>query len=375
MPTYPSRFGLFVPRLVAGIALLSGMLVTPAFGQNLATWSFGSTATPISVTSSVTVPNAIFTTPTPVTNISGSRFSCQGWDIATLDPARFFEVKIIPDNTYKLTATQYAVNMERTAASGPTNYEIRVSLDGFSSFTAISSGPLPQNTVTNISVPISTVVQTTTTLSIRVFFWGATVAARTVSIGSTSISGSILALALPVGLISFLGKTVGTAVQLTWATAWEQNADRYVVQRSPDALDFLDIGMLRAAGNTDGQRTYTLTDDGPDEGVNYYRLKQLDEDGTFVYSKLVAVQVRSAEPLVRVFPNPSDGRQIQAHLRGLTAPTVSIYALTGQQVPGIWLLKSPTAATWQPDAPLLPGLYLFSVRDGAVSQTIKVLVE
>ncbi|WP_375443882.1 T9SS type A sorting domain-containing protein [uncultured Fibrella sp.] len=164
-------------------------------------------------------------------------------------------------------------------------------------------------------------------------------------------------------------------MQLDWSTAWEQVADRFVVERSLDAAEFAEVGTLPAAGNTNGQRTYTLTDEKPNDGANYYRLKQIDQDGAVNYSKTIAVVVRTDQPSVVVYPNPADGRQLHLQVRNLIAPTAVIQTMNGQAIFGKWLPRTDTEATWQPDVPLSPGLYVLTVRDGAIRQTVKVLVQ
>ncbi|MBO0949335.1 T9SS type A sorting domain-containing protein [Fibrella forsythiae] len=196
-----------------------------------------------------------------------------------------------------------------------------------------------------------------------------------ISIGSAAITGTVQSPALPVQLVSFQGRPVANTVQLNWVTAWEQSADRFVVQRSTNAAEFIEVGTLPASGSTDGQRTYTLVDEQPAEGANYYRLKQIDQDGSVNYSKIIAVTVRADQPSILVYPNPSDGRQFQLRIRNLTAPTATLQTLTGQTLHGRWLKLTDTEATWQPDTALEPGVYLLLVGDGAIRQTVKVLVQ
>ncbi|MEZ0538246.1 T9SS type A sorting domain-containing protein [Fibrella arboris] len=229
-------------------------------------------------------------------------------------------------------------------------------------------------TPTNITVPITGISLITATFTVRIYFWGATDPARLIRIGSVALSGTVHAPTLPVELVSFQGKPVANRVQLSWATAWERTADRFVVQRSTDAAEFIEVGTLPAAGTTNGPRTYALLDEQPAHGANYYRLKQVDQDGSVNYSKTIAVIIRTDQPFIQVYPNPSDGRQFQLQLRNLMAPTATIQTVAGQTIRGNWLKLTDTEATWQPDIPLAPGLYLLTVRDGAMGQAVKVLV-
>ncbi|GAB3307248.1 hypothetical protein [Hymenobacter tenuis] len=99
---------------------------------------------------------------------------------------------------------------------------------------------------------------------------------------------------LPVQLVSFDGRLQGNRVQLNWSTAAELQSASFTVQRSADGKSFEDVATVRAAGTSTSVRNYTATDASPRQGVNYYRLRQTDLDGTTAYSQVVPVEVSSA---------------------------------------------------------------------------------
>src|SRR5258708_40341589 len=86
---------------------------------------------------------------------------------------------------------------------------------------------------------------------------------------------------LPVGLLSFDAEKKGASVLLTWKTAQEQKSDRFEIERSADGISYHLIGTLAASGNTSMVTSYSFTDHQPLDGINYYRLKQVDIDGLF----------------------------------------------------------------------------------------------
>jgi hypothetical protein len=307
--------------------------------------------------------------------ISGNRYFANGWDVPNLDPARYYEEKITPNASYSITVTQLSFNFQRTAASGPTNYEIRISTDNFATFTTVGAAPLPEDVVTNVSIPISTVTNLAGTLTIRVFFWGATNVVRTISLGSASIIGTVQSPPLPVELIAFQARNVGGAVHLGWTTAWERNAAHYTVQRRLAGGEFATVGTVAAAGNSTARNTYALIDQYPANGINYYRLVQTDQDGSTTYAKLVAVQVETNVPTVVAYANPADGRSIRLHLHQLESPHIQLYTLTGQNLPGVVRWQTTTEATYLPERPLAPGLYLLTAREGLFQKTLRVLIE
>lgn len=112
---------------------------------------------------------------------------------------------------------------------------------------------------------------------------------------------------LPVKLIYFTGKKVENYSQLDWATAIEIDNDKFIVERSGDAVHFETIGSVQGAGNTTVQQNYQWLDKSPLSGWNYYRLKQVDFDGDVEYTNTVAVNFDGDEvtPSIIVFPSPS----------------------------------------------------------------------
>ncbi len=112
---------------------------------------------------------------------------------------------------------------------------------------------------------------------------------------------------LPVKLIYFTGKKAENYSQLDWATAIEIDNDKFIVERSGDAVHFETIGSVQGAGNTTVQQNYQWLDKSPLSGWNYYRLKQVDLDGDVEYTNTVAVNFDGDEvtPSIIVFPSPS----------------------------------------------------------------------
>lgn len=92
-------------------------------------------------------------------------------------------------------------------------------------------------------------------------------------------------------------------VKLNWATASELNCSHFDVQRSPDAYAWEDIGQIKGAGTSNTVSLYETYDFNPNRGINYYRLKQFDFDGTYTYSTIESVNFDMTEN-IKVYPNP-----------------------------------------------------------------------
>lgn len=107
---------------------------------------------------------------------------------------------------------------------------------------------------------------------------------------------------LPVTLISFNGKSENNQIKLTWKTTSETNNKGFEIERSADARTFEKIGFVDGNGDSKEINTYHFTDLNP-LAKGYYRLKQLDYDGQFEYSKVISVKSDAA--IVKVYPNPA----------------------------------------------------------------------
>jgi hypothetical protein len=122
--------------------------------------------------------------------------------------------------------------------------------------------------------------------------------------GDAVIAGSTNVV-VPIELLDFSAEKNGDkAVHLTWKTASERNNRFFNVQRSPNNQKFETIGQLKGSGSSSVLQTYQFTDDAVNtpNNVVYYRLQQVDFDGTSTYSKTVSVSLESKWAL-KIYPS------------------------------------------------------------------------
>lgn len=111
---------------------------------------------------------------------------------------------------------------------------------------------------------------------------------------------------LPVELVSFSGYHDNNVNFLNWNTASELNTDRFEIEKATQPQQWINIGSVQAAGNSNIPRTYTFSDIHPAIGDNYYRLKMMDLDGSFKYSNVINIPVSEVpnNGFISIFPNP-----------------------------------------------------------------------
>ncbi len=123
-------------------------------------------------------------------------------------------------------------------------------------------------------------------------------------VGTTLLPGNTAA-PLPITLISFKANiTESQQTILKWATASEKDNDYFEIERSKNALDFESVGKIKGRGTVELRNDYTFTDESPLKGINYYRLKQVDFDGQFSYTRAESV-IRDGDGNISLFPNPT----------------------------------------------------------------------
>jgi hypothetical protein len=109
---------------------------------------------------------------------------------------------------------------------------------------------------------------------------------------------------LPVELFGLEAMPGPGSVDLVWRTAQEMNSSHFVVERSDDGLRFAPIGVVPAAGTSHTPREYRFPDADPLAGMNYYRLKQVDQSEDWTYSNTVSALFRDGAQAA-VVPNPT----------------------------------------------------------------------
>lgn len=178
---------------------------------------------------------------------------------------------------------------------------------------------------------------------------------------------------LPIELTQFAANLKEGGVLINWTTSTELNNDYMALERSADAQNFLEIARIKGKGTTDETQHYAYFDPNPLAGINYYRLRQVDFDGTTDYSKVVAVTLDKGE-LMSIFPNPAKDRiNIQTSLT-LLPQEVYLLDVMGRRV-AVNLQGSPGWYEINLPAELPAGNYWLRLQDRAQIHRLVVVKE
>jgi hypothetical protein len=185
-------------------------------------------------------------------------------------------------------------------------------------------------------------------------------------------------LALPVTLINFSGSWSADKkdAMLTWATAREINTQKFIIQRSTDdGTSWDDIGTINASGNSNFNQHYSFTDRQP-KSANWYRLKMIDADNEYSYSKLVILTTATANSIYySVYPNPATDF-ITIASSSLQPQPVRIQVLDniGRMISSQQLMTSKATPAVLPVKGYKPGLYYIIINDGQRSVKQKIVI-
>ncbi len=152
---------------------------------------------------------------------------------------------------------------------------------------------------------------------------------------ATNISGfsdfaiGIASSVLPVKFTSFTAKPNGINALLHWTTASEINNSGFYVQHSADGLQYNNIAFINAGTTALGKYSFTHT--AAARGLNYYRLQQVDLDGTKTNSEVKLVKFDLLQQEITVFPNPVQSA-LNFNKQFATGTTINIFNSLGQLV-------------------------------------------
>jgi hypothetical protein len=176
---------------------------------------------------------------------------------------------------------------------------------------------------------------------------------------------------LPVELLFFKAFSSPGGVDLKWATASERNSEYFAIERSRDGKDFQEVGRVPSAGNTIARVDYNFLDEDVLLGRNYYRLKQVDFDGTYEYFNITFADT-DGKRAVSLYPNPVQHSRIQFKLNFASDEQshAKVYNSTGALVSSF----SFSGTHYNEESNLRSGAYILKVSVGSELYTQRFVI-
>ena len=278
-----------------------------------------------------------------------------------------------PNSTLTGAGTSTPVFSGITIPSGST---LRIDFSAAIAATAVNGTVYQASGNVTFTDPTRTATSATTTTPGATFAsGGGTVPGTNYAAASSTLENVTIVAPLPVELTRFEAVAQRQDAVLTWSTASEKNNDHFVVERSVSGRNFTAIGTVRGQGNSTRPTDYRFTDAGAGRLVSgkvYYRLQQVDADGTLTYGPVRAVEfAASTKATAALYPNPSQN-EATIDLSGLANGT---YTVTVLDLAGRVLRTQHLGALASPlDLKGLPqGAYVVLVRGVGISQALPLI--
>ena len=151
--------------------------------------------------------------------------------------------------------------------------------------------------------------------------------------GFSGFGAGVVGTALPITLLDFEGRLNEKNIRLDWTTSLEVNSKAFEIERSYSDTGFVKIGTVPASGNSSEKRSYSFIDPDPPQENNYYRLKQIDLDGKYEFSRIVIVKGQSTESGFKILNNPfTDNLAIQFDKAPAGGVGIRLLDVTGREL-------------------------------------------
>lgn len=180
---------------------------------------------------------------------------------------------------------------------------------------------------------------------------------------------------LPVTLVYFRAAEQKGLVALQWNTASESSNSGFRIEHSATGMVWESVGFVKGAGTTQEQQSYSFTHSGFSDGINYYRLKQIDFDGAFEYSGIVSIKMKLENKGFIVSPNPASGNgSLLLKFLSPAQGSLIIYNQLGEKVYQVPIRKEQKGL--EIVLPNLPsGIYTLELKAGRERFVEQVVVE
>ena len=200
--------------------------------------------------------------------------------------------------------------------------------------------------------------------------------------GDYIYSSTILSVPIPVTLGEIKGKLLESAAIIEWNTYSESGSKQFEVERSSDGRNFKIIQTVSSDGNSNTTKNYSCVDNTlpENESLLYYRLKMVDLDGSFEYSKVIVLRRSLTTYIEKIYPTvikKNDIVNLVMISNTAQQAAISIYSFNGQ----LMYSQSQTLARGKNDLVIRsfnimnPGMYILKIKAGNFADTRKLIIQ
>ena len=180
---------------------------------------------------------------------------------------------------------------------------------------------------------------------------------------------------LPVELLYFIADPQQNQVELDWATGSEEDNAYFEVERSKDGFNWENIDKVSGAGNSNTEIRYESIDKQPIPGLSYYRIKQVDYDGTYTYSDIETVNYTTREAAeIDIYPIPTSDHIYVESSTSLDQTQVRLLNNVGQAMT-VSTIENGTYRVGLDLSNLAKGMYFLQLTEGDHQTTRKIFVK
>lgn len=299
---------------------------------------------------------------------------------------QYFGFQVSPTVNYKASLATLRSKI-RASGGGAKTWLWKYSTDGtnfndlgtvyYNAGTATAGVNMPDVDLTAISALQN--LTPSTTVYFRLYVQGSNATTGSTGLGistdentyAISLNGTVES-TLPVKLTSFTGENSGRNVRLNWATASEKQNAYFEVLRIQADKPAASLGKVTGAGNSDATRTYTFTDYTPQNGTNYYQLRQVDQNGDFELSQIIPVKVSlSNAELLTYFKNEVLNLNFEVATAGNV--NVNLVDISGRTIYKGTLRAQVGKNELQVPVTLNKGIYVISLNGDNISSSKKII--
>lgn len=188
----------------------------------------------------------------------------------------------------------------------------------------------------------------------------------------------LMSFTVPVEMVFFNADMDKSKVVLNWQTASEVDNEGFQIEKSSDGNTFTELGFVNSTRST-GIKDYRYVDNNPVNGINYYRLKQLDYNGNFEYSDVISVKNINEVSPISIYPNPvsiNESVNVFVDSSKDELAQVKVYSITGAVISSNdHNLNSGLNKVRVETNNLAEGLYIISVEMGTERFNKRLIIQ